>query len=195
MSRDKHHWSRGEKIAGWTLGIAVVGIVLAVLVGYIPVLEPDLRYSLSQSPNAYSTIDVKVQDNGDWLVYSKVTINITNRSWRSGYVARVTVVPLAISTNPTWQVTQITSDPIGRNESQAISISFLLTIPTDALNHVGTTRDLPVELTFDLFDNTGKRVDRYTNGLWARMKFNGNVHLTESPLVTPPQPIGKTGPK
>jgi hypothetical protein len=148
--------------------LAIAAIVVAAVIAYVP-FEPDLRYALPPPARDIETLEQKVDENGNWVIYCQVSSNFTNLSWRPGYIARVEVVPLSIATDLDGRVTHIVSDPIHHEEVKTVTIQFIVTISTDALNHLGTTRDLPVDVTFDLFDNTGKPVAHYVDGLFARM--------------------------
>jgi hypothetical protein len=47
-----------------------------------------------------------------------------------------------------------------------------MTIPTDPLNHINTTRQLSVDQVLAVFDNTGKKVDHLEDGKFGRIRFN-----------------------
>jgi hypothetical protein len=114
------------------------------------------------------------------VFYCQLRSNFTNLAWRPGYIKRVEVEPLSIATIPDTKVTNITSDPIHRHEQKTVTVLFIMTLQIDPLNHLGTTRDLPLELTFAMFDNTDRPINRYTSGLFARIHWSETLHLTVS---------------
>ena len=91
--------------------------------------------------------------------------------WGRGAARRVENSSIRLSCEEQDRCLQF-CEQIPGNEEKVVEINFILTIPTNALNHLNTTRELKIEEVISAFDNTGKKVELLTNGLLGRIKID-----------------------
>jgi hypothetical protein len=96
----------------------------------------------------------------------------TNYSIKPGFIDKAEFVPESITTLPDIKITSINKTFIYWHKPKQIEITFLMTLPTDAMNNLNTTQKLAIDQVLAAYDNTGKKVDRLPNGMFGRIRFN-----------------------
>ena len=153
------------------LKLLVALAALCVLV-YVNILQPDIRYIPVLASDAITVVDRKIDGNGNFVYKFRMKPKFTNFSIKSGFVDRVEFDPQTIANLPDIKITSINKVLIRRHEEKEIEIEFLLTLPTDANIYPGTWREASTELVMVAFDNTGKKIDKLTSGIFGRIRFN-----------------------
>jgi hypothetical protein len=121
-----------------------------------------------------TVVESKVDGTGNFVHNLRLRPTFTNYSMKPGFIDKVDFVPQSITTLPETKITSINKTFIFWHQKKQIEITFLMSIPTDALNNLNTTRELKIDQSLALYDNTGKRVDRLPNGTYGRLRFNFN---------------------
>jgi hypothetical protein len=155
-----------------TIIFSVIGTVLASTALYWSIAQPDIRYIPSLGPEAMTVLDSKQDGAGNIVHHIRLRPTFTNYSFKPGFVDKVEFVPQSIATLPEIKVTSINKTFIFWHQEKQIEITFLMTIPTDPVNHINTTRELAVEQVLAAYDNTGKKIDHLPSGLFGRIRFN-----------------------
>jgi hypothetical protein len=157
---------------GLTITFSVIGLLLASIALYWKFAQPDLRYIATLGPETIVVLERKVDSAGN-LVYSlRLRPTFTNHSLKPGFIDKAELVPQSIATLPDVKVTSINKTFIFWHQQKQIEITFLMTVPTDPLNHLNTTRELTVDQVLAVFDNTGRKVDHLEDGMFGRIRLN-----------------------
>ncbi len=120
--------------------------------------------------------------NNNFVYYYSVSPRFKNLSLKSGYVDKVEFSPLSsISTIPDVKVTSIRRVSIGWNDEENVEVKFIVTVPTD-FNSKMKEKKVSTELIMNVFDNTGKIIERATGGQFIRMKLDlwGTIGINNS---------------
>jgi len=141
---------------------------------YWAVSQPDLRYIPSLNREDFTVLESKVDTDGNFVHSVRIRPKFINLSGKPGFIDKVEFVPQSIATLPEIKVTSIDKERIFWHQEKQIEITFLMTIPTDVAKNLNTTRDLAVDQVLAVFDNTGKKVDHFPNGMYGRIRFNFN---------------------
>ncbi len=155
-----------------TITFSIIGILLACITLYWNVVQPDIRYIPSLGPETLTVVESKVDGAGNFVHSLRLQPTFTNYSIKPGFIDKVEFVPQSIATLPEIKITSINKTFIFWHQKKQIEITFLMTVPTDAVNNLNTTRELGVDQVLAVFDNTGRKVDHLQNGLFGRIRFN-----------------------
>jgi len=112
-----------------------------------------------------------MDDAGNFVHSLRLRPTFTNYSLKPGFIDKAELVPQSIATLPDVKITSINKTPIFWHRQKQIEITFLMTVPTDPLNHLNTTRELTVDQVLAVFDNTGRKVDHLEDGKFGRIRF------------------------
>jgi hypothetical protein len=160
----------------FTIATGIAGLLLAGFAGFIGwwtnFAQPDIRYVPSTDSESVTEIDSKVDSAGNFVHNLRLRPKFINVAFKSGFIDKAEFVPETIETLPDIKITSIGRTPLHWHEEVPVEITFIMTIPTDSLNHLNTTRELKIEQVLSVFDNTGKKVDHLTNGMLGRIKMN-----------------------
>ena len=148
--------------------VAIAALCVAV---YVNVLQPDIRYIPVIVSDTMTVVDRKIDDNGNFVFKFRMRPKFTNFSIKSGFVDRVEFDPQTIANLPDIKITSINKVLIRWHEEKEIDIEFLLTHRTDVLSHLNTSWEVSTDLVMAAFDNTGKKIDKLTSGLFGRIRF------------------------
>lgn len=154
-----------------TITFSVIALLLTGVTVYWNIAQPDIRYVSTLGPETAKVVESKM-DAGNFVHSLRLRPTFTNYSLKPGFIDKAELVPLSIATLPEVKVTSINKTFIYWHQPKQIEITFLISVPTDPLNHLNTTRELSVEEVLAVFDNTGKKVDHLTDGMFGRIKFN-----------------------
>lgn len=168
-ARQTRYYVQKHVLALLTLLASITAICLLV---YVHILQPDIRYVPALPSGAITIVDRQIDAYGNFVYKLTMKPKFTNSSIKGGFVDRVEFDPQAVANLPDIKITTINKTPIHRHEEKEIAIEFVLTLPTDAMNHPNTWREASTELVMVAFDNTGKKIDRLTSGLFGRIRFN-----------------------
>jgi len=155
-----------------TIIIALIGIVLTVIGLYWAIAQPDLRYIPNAGLETLTVLERKLDGEGNFVYSVQISPKFANLSWKPGFVDKVEFVPQSIVTLPEIKITSIDRERIFWHQEKPIEIRFLMTIPSDAAKNLNTKRELAVDQSLDVLDNTGKKVDHDQNGANGRLRFN-----------------------
>jgi len=160
----------------FTIAATIITISISLMsafgVWWTNFAQPDIRYVPSTDSESVTEIDSKVDSAGNFVHNLRLRPKFMNVAFKSGFIDKAEFVPETIETLPDIKITGIGKTSLRRNEETPVEITFLLTIPTDSLSHLNTNRELKIEQVLSVFDNTGKKVDRLTNGMLGRIKMN-----------------------
>ncbi len=160
----------------FTIASGIAGLLLAGFAGFIGwwtnFAQPDIRYVPSTDSESVTEIDSKVDSAGNFVHNLRLRPKFINVAFKSGFIDKAEFVPETIETLPDIKITSIGRTPLHWREATPVEITFIMTIPTDSLNHLNTTRELKIEQVLSVFDNTGKKVDHLPNGMLGRIKMN-----------------------
>ena len=109
---------------------------------------------------------------GNFVHNLRVRPKFVNYGFKPGYFDKVEFVPLTVETLPDIKITSIGKSLLHRNEEKVVEITFIMTVPTNALKHLNTTRELNIKEVISAFDNTGKKVELLTSGLLGRIEMD-----------------------
>jgi len=155
-----------------TITLSGIGILLACIGLYWTIVQPDIRYVSTLGPETITVLESKMDGAGNFVHHLRLRPTFTNHSLKPGFIDKAELVPQSIETLPEVKVTSINKTFIFWHQPKQIEITFLITVPTDPLNHLNTTRQLTVEQVLAVFDNTGKKVDHLENGMYGRIRFS-----------------------
>lgn len=155
-----------------TITFSMIAILLACITLYWNVVQPDIRYIPSLGPETMTVVESKVDGAGNFVHSVRLRPTFTNYSIKPGFIDKAEFVPLSIATLPEIKFTSINKTFIFWHQEKQIEITFLMTVPTDAINNLNTTRELAMDQVLAVFDNTGRKVDHLQNGLFGRIRFN-----------------------
>jgi hypothetical protein len=167
-----------------TIILSGIGILLTGFAIYWPNVQPDIRYVSTLGPETITVLESKMDGAGNFVHHLRLRPTFTNRSLKAGFIDEAELVPQSIEPLPEVKVTSINKTLIHWHEQKQIEITFIMTVPTDPLSHLNTTRQLTVDQVLAVFDNTGKKVDHLENGMFGRIRFN----LKDIVNVGPVQP-------
>lgn len=159
--------------------LALLPVVIGVpslVIYYLGYIEPDIRYVSSLPSEALTILERKVDANANFVYYFRMKPKFKNLSIKKGFIDKAELVPLSIATLPETRITSINKAPIGWREEKVVEIMFIMTLPTDAINNINKTKDVSADIVLAAFDNTGKKIDRFPDGKFARIQFK----LTDS---------------
>jgi hypothetical protein len=154
-----------------TITLGGIAILIASLAFYWNVTQPDIRYIPSLGPETMIVTESKVDGSGNFVHYFRLRPTFTNYSIKPGFIDKAEFVPESITTLPDIKITSINKTFIYWHKPKQIEITFLMTLPTDAMNNLNTTRELAIDQVLAAYDNTGKKVDRLPNGMFGRIRF------------------------
>ena len=164
-----------------TIAFTVVGLFLTAIAVYWNIAVPDIRYVSSLAPESMTVVESKVDAAGNFVHSVRMRPSFTNFSLKPGFIDKAEFAPQTISTLPDFKITSINKTFIFWHQKKQIEITFLMTIPTDPLNHLNTTRELAIEEVLFAYDNTGRKVNLNADGLFGRIRFNfkeiADIHL------------------
>jgi hypothetical protein len=155
-----------------TFVLSFISIVFGGIMLYWAIGQPDIRYIPSLGPETMTVVESKVDSAGNFVHNLRIRPTFTNYSMKPGFIDKVEFVPQSIATLPEVKITSINKTFIFWHQKKQIEITFLMTVPTDAVNNLSTTRELAADQALALYDNTGKRIDRLPNGTFGRLRFN-----------------------
>jgi len=157
----------------FTIVATIVGLVVTVFgVWWANFAQPDIRYVPSIDPEAVTEIDSKVDSQGNFVHNLRLRPKFINVAFKSGFIDKAEFVPETIETLPDIKLTSIGKTWLRWNQETPVEITFLLTIQTDIAHNLNAHRELKIEQVLAVFDNTGKKVDHLTNGMFGRIKMN-----------------------
>jgi len=160
---------------GLTIFFSVIGVIGTLLAGtalYWNIAQPDIRYVSTLGPETLTVIESKVDGAGNFVHSLRLRPTFTNHSLKPGFIDKAELVPQSIATLPDVKVTSINKTFIFWHQQKQIEITFLMTVPTDPLNHLNTVRELTVDQVLAVYDNTGRKVDHLEDGMFGRIRFN-----------------------
>jgi len=155
-----------------TIILTIIGILLSCAALYWNIAQPDIRYVASLSPEAMTVVESKIDSAGNFVHSLRVRPTFTNYSLKPGFIDKAEWVPQSIATLPDIKITSINKSNIFWHQKKQIEITFLMTVPTDPIHNLNTTRELAMEQVLAVYDNTGRKVERLENGLFGRIRFN-----------------------
>ncbi|PYU68833.1 MAG: hypothetical protein DMG49_15040 [Acidobacteria bacterium] len=156
-----------------TISLGVITLLLSAFgVWWTNFAQPDIRYIANTDSESVTEIDSKVDSAGNFVHNLRLRAKFMNVAFKSGFIDKAEFIPETIETLPDIKITGIGKTPLRWREETPVEITFIMTIPTDSLNHLNTTRELKIEQVLSVFDNTGKKVDHLTNGMLGRIKMN-----------------------
>jgi hypothetical protein len=161
--------------------IAITALAIATKNYYFNVSSPDLQFSDETIASMkYSVAKQSIdQANGDFLFYNLLTPTLKNVGSKTGWVDKVEVTPLSMEGMvPKGEVAGIDRIPIAPGEEKRIEVRVLLRFPTNPTANLNQTVDIASKIVFNMFDNTGKKIDHRTNGEFGRMSFDFKSTLT-----------------
>jgi hypothetical protein len=155
-----------------TIIFSVIALFLTCIALYWNITQPDIRYVSTLGPETLTVVESKVDGAGNFVHSLRLRPTFTNHSLKPGFIDKAELVPQSIATLPDVKVTSINKTFIFWHQQKQIEITFLMTVPTDPLNHLNTIRELTVDQVLAVFDNTGRKVDHLEDGMFGRIRFN-----------------------
>jgi hypothetical protein len=155
-----------------TITLTVTRILLAGFALYWNIAQPDIRYVSRLGPETVTVVESKVDGAGNFVHSLRLRPTFTNHSLKPGFIDKAELVPQSIATLPEGKVTSINKTFIFWHQPKQIEITFLMTVPTDPLNHINTIRQLTLDQVLAVFDNTGRKVGHLEDGMFGRIRFN-----------------------
>ena len=154
-------------------GLSFLGICVTVLIAWWnSYAQPDIRYIPRTDSEELTELSSAVDSAGNFVHNLRVRPKFVNYGFKPGYIDKVEFVPLTVETLPDIKITSIGKSLLRRNEEKVVEITFIMTVPTNALKHLNTTRELNIKEVISAFDNTGKKVELLTNGLLGRIEMD-----------------------
>jgi len=163
---------RPQRPHALTITLTAIGLIIAATALYWNIAVPDIRYVSSSSPETMTVVESKVDAAGNFVHSVRMRPTFTNYSLKPGFIDKAEFAPQTISTLPDIKITGIDKTFIFWHQKKQIEITFLMTIPTDPINHLNTTRELGIDQVLFTYDNTGRKINLSTNGLFGRIRFN-----------------------
>jgi hypothetical protein len=164
-----------------TITLSVLGLIIAAVALYWNIAVPDVRYVPSLPPESMTILESKVDGAGNFVHSVRMRPTFTNFSFKPGFIDKAEFAPLTITTLPDVKITGIDKTYIFWHQKKQIEITFLMTVPTDPLNHLDTTRELAIDQVLVAYDNTGRKISRNADGLFGRIRFNfkdiADIHI------------------
>lgn len=180
----------GFTIAGiiLTAGLSLLAICVTVFIAWWnSYAQPDIRYIPRTEFEELTELSSTVDSAGNFVHNLRVRPKFINYGFKPGYIDKVEFVPLTVETLPDIKITSIGKSLLNRNEEKVVEITFILTIPTNALKHLNTTRELNIKEVISAFDNTGKKVELLTNGMLGRIEMDFKqiveIHVAQTPVT------------
>jgi hypothetical protein len=176
--RDTHKHLRRDtfvRYASRALGALALLIIGAFLGHYLSTLEPDIRLTKAQRPDALTFLDYRVNEDGDFVFLISLRLRVKNIGWRSGFIDKVEFVPLAIETIPRIEIKHIDKRPLGWRAEQNIEVRALITVRAGFVGPALEKKTVSLEVK--AFDNHGHVVDRYDDGMFARVRYSLNGEI------------------
>jgi hypothetical protein len=155
-----------------TITLTAIGLIFAAIALYWNIAVPDIRYVSSLAPESMTVVESKVDAGGNFVHSVRMRPTFTNYSLKPGFIDKAEFAPQTIATVPDIKITGIDKTFIFWHQKKQIEITFLMTIPTDPLNHLNTTRELGIDQVIVTYDDTGRKINLNTNGLFGRIRFN-----------------------
>ncbi len=159
------HKKLNLKKLGWGTIIALLALATAIYSN----LEPDIKYSSFNLND--KLIGRKIDKQNNFVYHYSITPKFKNLSFKKGFIDKVEFVPVSIETIPDVKVTSIRKTPISWRSEEDVEIQFIVTVPTDFDMKV-KEKKVSTELIVNAYDNTGKKVERSTDGQFIRGKLN-----------------------
>ena len=160
---------------------AALATCLFLFAAYYPFAKPDIRYTLSQSPNAVRFIDDTVTEDGNFLFNTALTFELKNHSVKRGFVDRVELVPVSVDTIPEVLVTHTDKRRMSWRQKQRVAVRALITVETGWSGP--KAEQVQVVLELKAFDDEGQTIDRYEDGRFARITFDLSGHVERRLIV------------
>ena len=157
---------------------AVVGALFGpTLSDYFAIGQPDIRYTYNQLPEDQRllVLDHLFDANGNSVVLVSIRLRIKNTAVKQGYIDKAEFVPFNIQSLPKIEVQGIDKRVVKWGEEQTIDVRAIFTTPAGFLGPPAEHKT--IELEVKLFDNTGRQVGRYVDGLLARMRLKATLDL------------------
>lgn len=155
---------KGLNLKRWEWS-TVIGIVTLACTLYLVNLEPNLKYSSFNFND--KLIGRKIDNKNNFIYYYSITPRFKNTSFKTGYVDKVEFVPVSIETIPDVKVISIRKTPIAWRSEEDVEIQFIVTVPTDFDTKL-EEKKVSTELIVNAYDNTGKKIERSTDGQFIR---------------------------
>ncbi|MBT1073441.1 hypothetical protein [Pelotalea chapellei] len=159
---------KGFNLKRWEWS-TVIGIVTLACTIYLVNLEPNLKYSSFNYND--KLIGRKIDSKNNFLYHFSITPRFKNASFKTGYVDKVEFVPVSIETIPDVKVISIRKAPIPWRSVEDVEIQFIVTVPTD-FDAKLKEKKVSTELIVNAYDNTGKKIERSTDGRFIRGYLN-----------------------
>jgi hypothetical protein len=161
-----------------------VGALLAPTLGdYLGIGQPDIRFDVTQPAESelFRELDRFVDPKGNSIYLTSIRLRVKNMAFKQGHIDRAELVPLTIQPRPRIEVLGPDKRAITWRQVQTVEVRALMTLGPEFISP-GPPKQYKLELEVRLFDNTGRQVDRYVNGLDARITLNASFL---SPVVAP----------
>ena len=175
-------WTGGSFVATAIVS-AIIGAVFGPTVSdYFAIGQPDIRYTYDQLPEdqRFSILDQLIDADGNAVFLASVRARVKNLAVKQGYIDKAEFVPFGVQTLPKVEIQGVDKRSIAWGETQIIEVRALF---TTRIGPAGPpTEDKTFEVEVRLFDNTGRQVGRYVDGLFARMKIKASAKFTRTPI-------------
>lgn len=152
------------------LGLLITSLV-AIGIAYWTITGPDLRI-FSKQPKSSKILEYKIDEQGNYVYHLSCRIKFKNLSIKSGFVEKVEIAPLTISTIPESKIISIEKTPIGWREEKEVEIRYLIIIPHTVIENLTHSQKVSLEVLLNMFDNEGKLINKFEGGpyKYARIK-------------------------
>jgi hypothetical protein len=176
------------------IGTALIGMFIGVVIGpsvsdYLAIGQPDLRYTYDQLPEnqRFVILDQLFDKNGNAVFLASVRLRVKNVAIKQGHIDKAEFVPFTMQTLPKIDVQGVDKRGLIWGETQTIEVRALFTVAVGPIGPPTEHKEFEVEVR--LFDNTGRQVGRYVDGLLARMrlKASGDFTRTITPTTSTPR--------
>ncbi len=172
------------------IATALVSVFIGAVFGptvadYFAIGQPDLRYTYDQLPEdqRFRVLDQLIDTNGNAVYLASVRLRVKNVAVKQGHIDKAEFVPFSSQTLPKIDVQGIDKRALGWGETQTIEIRALFTVPVGPIGPPKERKTFEGEVK--LFDNTGRQVGRYVDGLLARMRMKADFTWTIVPRDPP----------
>jgi hypothetical protein len=148
--------------------VALLSIVMSMCTSfaiyYLAYSEPDIR-SVASPDGAFKTsISSPIEDKGgDCFYYTTAILKFKNLSLKSGYIDKVTFVPINENMIPEFKLIDVSRSKLGWGEEREIEVKYSAALSPDVCTQMDERNEaLVFELRF--YDNTGKLIDKDSDG-------------------------------
>lgn len=170
------------KWAGTVLGSMLIGAFLSPLLQhYFDIDQPDIRFTFTQPAKSevFQLLQESVDLEGNSLYLVSAQLMVKNVAFKHGQVARAELVPFTITPLPKIEVLGVEGRSIGWLQVQKVEIRALLTFKPGMITY-RPPKAHTIEFEARLFDNTGRQVGRFENGMDARIRLPFHVWVPGS---------------